>query len=71
VVSSRPDTKVIYMSGFTDDALKRHGLESRDVALLEKPFSPSTLLRTVREFLDDGTHPVTPMRTDPSDDSGA
>jgi CheY-like chemotaxis protein len=71
VVSSRPDTKVIYMSGFTDDALKRHGLESRDVALLEKPFSPSTLLRTVREFLDDGTHPLTPMRTDPSDDSGA
>jgi PAS domain S-box-containing protein len=71
VVSSRPDTKVIYMSGFTDDALKRHGLESRDVALLEKPFTPSTLLRTVREFLDDGTHPVTPIRIDPSDHSGA
>lgn len=71
VIAIRPDIKIIYMSGFTDDALARHGVRSQDVALLEKPFTPSTLLRTVREYLDDGTCPVTPMRVDPSDDSRA
>ncbi|MFT5441407.1 MAG: two-component system cell cycle sensor histidine kinase/response regulator CckA [Myxococcota bacterium] len=69
ILALRPDSKVIYMSGFTDDALDKHGLRAQDIALLEKPFTPSTLLRTVREYLDAGVVPTPPMRTNPADDS--
>jgi DNA-binding NarL/FixJ family response regulator len=48
-----PDTRVIYMSGFTDDKLIDHGLRPQSIILLEKPFSPTQLLRTVRDVLDD------------------
>ncbi|MDP6978194.1 MAG: PAS domain S-box protein [Myxococcota bacterium] len=68
VHTARPDSGVIFMSGFTDDGLARHGVDAGDIALLEKPFTPSTLLRTVREYLDDGTVPVPPPRTLPEDD---
>ncbi|MCP4039611.1 MAG: PAS domain S-box protein [bacterium] len=65
----RPDTRVMFMSGFTDDGLAKHGVDARDIALLEKPFTPSTLLRTVREYLDAGTMPAPPVRSLPEDDS--
>jgi len=68
VKSVRPDSGVVFMSGFTDDALAKHGIDTSEVALLDKPFTPSTLLRTVREFLDDGTVPIPPTRTLPEDD---
>jgi CheY-like chemotaxis protein len=48
----RPDLRFIYTSGYADDVLRRaHGLPN-DAVLLEKPYQPSTLLRTVRELLD-------------------
>jgi DNA-binding response OmpR family regulator len=56
----RPETRVIYMSGFTDDALNKHGVRAEDIVLLEKPFTPSTLLRKVRQFLDSGA-PADPV----------
>jgi GAF domain-containing protein len=48
----RPDTKVVYMSGYTDDALGHHGVLEPGVILLEKPFTPDSLLAAVRSALD-------------------
>ena len=45
----RPDLKTIYMSGYTDDAMLRHGVQEPGVSFLQKPFSLSTLARKVRE----------------------
>jgi two-component system cell cycle sensor histidine kinase/response regulator CckA len=48
-----PDLKVILMSGYTDDAMvHQQGLEPRS-AFIQKPFTPQTLCRVIREVLDD------------------
>ena len=49
---SRPDTKVLFISGYTDDAILHHGVLEPGVAFLEKPFSPARLVHKVREVLD-------------------
>jgi PAS domain S-box-containing protein len=46
-----PDLKSIYMSGYTDDAVLRRGIEKMDATLLQKPFSLGTIARKVRETL--------------------
>ncbi len=48
----RPGTRVLYMSGYTDDAVVRHGISTSAVAYLQKPFTPEMLGRRVREVLD-------------------
>jgi DNA-binding NtrC family response regulator len=47
-----PELNVLYMSGYTDDAIVHHGVLTPGVAFLQKPFTPTTLARAVREVLD-------------------
>jgi two-component system, cell cycle sensor histidine kinase and response regulator CckA len=47
----RPQMKVLYMSGYTDDAILRRGLEDIDLAYLQKPLRPEALTSKVREVL--------------------
>ncbi len=52
LLRTRPDMKVLYMSGYTSDVVLRHGPRDRDAAVLEKPFSAERLLSRVRESLE-------------------
>jgi two-component system cell cycle sensor histidine kinase/response regulator CckA len=50
--SGRPDIKVLYASGYTDNAIVHHGMLDADVAFLLKPFSVKNLAQKVREVID-------------------
>ena len=48
----RPGMRVVYMSGYTDDAVLRHGALDPALFFLQKPFTPGSLAEKVREALD-------------------
>jgi hypothetical protein len=52
LVLQRPGVKVLYMSGYTEDAIARHGVLEAGLAYLQKPFTIDSLTRKVREVLD-------------------
>jgi PAS domain S-box-containing protein len=50
-----PGLKVLFVSGYTDDAVVRHGVEWDEVHFLQKPFTPTDLVLKVREVLDESS----------------
>jgi two-component system cell cycle sensor histidine kinase/response regulator CckA len=48
----RPELKVLYMSGYTENAVVLHGVLRAEVAFVQKPITPAVLLTRVREVLD-------------------
>ncbi|MBC7789200.1 MAG: PAS domain-containing protein, partial [Anaerolineae bacterium] len=52
LVEQRPALRVIYMSGYTEDAIVQHGVLNPGIALLHKPFTSEALGRKIREVLD-------------------
>jgi two-component system cell cycle sensor histidine kinase/response regulator CckA len=48
----KPDMRILFMSGYSDEAVVRHGIIRPNTAFIEKPFSETTLARKVREVLD-------------------
>ncbi|MHC4860673.1 MAG: hybrid sensor histidine kinase/response regulator, partial [Planctomycetota bacterium] len=52
MTARKRDVKVLFMSGYTDDVIAHRGVLPPDVAFIAKPFSPESLLATVREVLE-------------------
>jgi hypothetical protein len=50
--ASRPETRVLYISGYTNDEVVRRGIAESDGMFIQKPFSSDDLVRRVRELLD-------------------
>jgi len=63
-----PELRVLFMSGYTDEAVVRHGLGAMDGAFIQKPLSEEELLRRVRALLDEPARPLAaqPRRRRPS-----
>jgi CheY-like chemotaxis protein len=52
LTAKRPDMRVIFMSGYTNDVIAHHGVLDSGISFIEKPFSQETLMRKLREVLD-------------------
>jgi PAS domain S-box-containing protein len=63
LAGTRPDMKVLFMSGYPDDSIVRHGVLPADLAYVQKPITPDSLIGKVREVLG-------PHRTEGANDEG-
>ncbi len=52
LAQTRPGMKVLYLSGYTDDAIIRYGVMHTDTPFLPKPFTPDSIAQKIREVLD-------------------
>ena len=52
MIIARPSLRVLFMSGYTDDAIVRHGLLDAKLNFIQKPFDSATVARKVRDVLD-------------------
>ena len=66
---TRHQTKVLYLSGYTEDAIAQHGVLDSNIVLLQKPVTPDVLLERVREVLEasQSSRPVTQLVEDDAD----
>ena len=51
VLRIKPDLRVLFMSGYTEDAIVHHDIEQNAINFIEKPFSPARLLDKIQEIL--------------------
>jgi DNA-binding NtrC family response regulator len=52
LIRRRPGMRVLYMSGYTDNAVMNSGILQTEVAFLQKPFTPASLTEKVRDVLE-------------------
>ena len=52
VVADRPSVRVLYMSGYMENAVDQHGVLEPGLAFIQKPFSGEALVRKIREVVD-------------------
>jgi len=60
--AERPNLKVLFISGYTDDTVFRHGVLEGGVAFLQKPFNLKALSQRIREVLTDDPAATAPER---------
>ncbi len=53
LTAKRPDLKVLYASGYTEDAIVQHGVLEPGVQFIQKPYTPASLASRIRQMLDD------------------
>ena len=58
LIELRPTLKVIYMSGYTDEAIVHHGVLKPGIAFLQKPFTADALVRKICELLPGENGPI-------------
>jgi hypothetical protein len=69
LTAMQPDLKVLYISGYTDEVIARHGVLEAETHLLQKPFSRKALGLKVRKLLDTGEKPAGKTRAKGADRS--
>ncbi len=52
LVAKHPDLKVLFMSGYTDDAIIHHGVQASEITFIAKPFKPHILLERLKDLLN-------------------
>jgi DNA-binding NtrC family response regulator len=54
--AERPDMKILYVSGYSDNDIGDHGILDPRFELLQKPFTPQTLARKIRDVIPEGKY---------------